>query len=399
MPRHARVLIDLDAISHNVRELRALTGGVDMCAVVKADGYGHGSVPVARAALEAGARSLGVALVEEGEVLRSAGIEAPILVLSEPSPDQFPDAFTLGLTPTLYHRESVALADRAARSRGGSSARWAVHLKIDTGMHRVGASPAQAKDLAAEVHASGRLILDGVYTHLAVADEPERPETGQQLALFEEVIDSLRRAGIDLGTVHAANSAGAIAHPAARLDLVRCGIAIYGIAPSAALASMVDLRPAMSLVTEVSHTATVAAGEGVSYGLRHHFTEETDVAVLPVGYADGIPRDLGLCGGEVLIGGRPRPIRGVVTMDQTVVELGPTGSAGGGGVNRGDEVVLIGSRSGGAGTREVSADRWADLTGTIAYEIVCGISARMPRVHVRGGTPIGPGGSASGVRR
>lgn len=387
------MVVDLDAVSHNVRAVREAAGGVEMCAVVKADGYGHGAVEVARTALDAGARMLGVALVEEGVQLRDAGIEAPILLLSEPPIDEFTEAYSHHLTPTLYHRESVPAAAQAARARGGSSARWSVHLKVDTGMHRVGAMPRNARDLAAEVHGSSHLILDGTFTHLAVADEPDRPETAEQLAVFARVVDSLRSAGIDTGTLHAANSAGAIAHPGARFDLVRCGIAIYGLAPSPALGAMVDLRPALSLITEVSHTGTVRAGEGVSYGLAHRFDVDTDVAVLPVGYADGVPRELGLGGGEVLVGGRPRPIRGVVTMDQLVVELGPTAQGAGTTVRRGDEAVLIGSQAPPSASdpdgdaqpterdRYVGAWDWAEHTDTIAYEVVCGLSSRLPRSH------------------
>ncbi len=382
MSRHARVVVDLDAISHNVRALRAAADGTQMCAVVKADGYGHGAVEVAGAALDAGARMLGVAIVEEGVQLREAGIEAPILLLSEPPADELAAAFTHGLTPTLYHRRGIDDAAEAARSRGSRSARWAVHLKVDTGMHRVGADPAEARDLAASIHGSPCLILDGTFTHLAVADEPERPETAGQLERFAEVVGSIRSAGVDPGTLHAANSAGAIAHPAARLDLIRCGISVYGLAPAPALAGLVDLRPALSVVTEVSHTATVHAGDGVSYGLRHRFDEETDVAVLPLGYADGVPRDLGLRGGEVLVGGRRRPIRGVVTMDQTVIELGATANRGDDEVRRGDEVVLIGAQ----GDERIGAWDWAHRTDTIAYEVVCGLSSRLPREHVRTAT-------------
>jgi len=379
VPRHAEVVVDLDAVAHNVHELRSLAGSAEFCAVVKADGYGHGAVPVARAALDAGATSLAVALVEEGAALRDAGIDAPILLLSEPPVDALRDAWKLALTPTLYHEDSVEVASEVVHRHG----RWGVHIKVDTGMHRVGAPPEDAVHLAAKVVSSRELVLEGVFTHLAVADEPERAETAEQLELFARVCADMRDRGIDTGTVHAANSAGLIAHPEARLDMVRCGIAMYGLAPSRDLAAMVDLRPAMSVVAEVSHFATVAAGDGVSYGLRHRFDRDTVVAVVPVGYADGVSRRLAEVGGEVLIGGHPRAMRGAVTMDQFVVEVGPAGGGPGGldpaasaaPVSCGDEVVLLGHQGG----AEVTATQWADRLGTINYEVACGFSARLPR--------------------
>jgi alanine racemase len=397
VPRHARVVVDLDAVSHNVGELIARARGAQLCAVVKADGYGHGAVPVARAALGAGAKWLAVALVEEGAQLREAGITEPILLLSEPSLDSFRDAFDLGLTPTIYHRDALAVAARAAQEGGGRSARWAVHLKVDTGMHRVGMPLTDLRDMAAELYASDPIVLGGVFTHLAVADAPQRPETAEQLERFEVALNMLRDAGIDPGITHVANSAAVIAHPATALDLVRCGISIYGIAPSPGLEAMVDLRPAMSVTAEVSHTLTVSAGDAIGYGLTHRFDVDTRLAVLPVGYADGVPRNLGTLGGEVLLGGVRRPVRGVVTMDQMMVELGPVTDATMVPVHRGDEAVLIGSQPvpaglhtegdcsperSGRGFTSVTASDWAAVMNTIPYEIVCGFSARMPREYL-----------------
>ena len=241
-------------------------------------------------------------------------------------------------------------------------------------MHRVGAQPEDAVALAGRIRSSG-LGLEGTFTHLAVADEPDRPETTLQLDRFHGVLGRLAEAGIDPGTRHAANSAGLLAHPAAHLDLVRVGIAIYGISPAPAMVPPVPLVPALSVRSEVSLVKAVAAGEGVSYGLRHVFDRDAVVATVPVGYADGVERRLGDVGGEVLIGGVRRPIRGVVTMDQLVVEVtdGPP-------VARGDEVVLVGHQ----GDDVITAQDWADLLGTIAYEVVCGFGPRLPRTH-RGG--------------
>lgn len=378
-----------------MRELAACAPGSQLCAVVKADGYGHGAVPVARAALGAGAQWLAVALVEEGAQLRDAGITERILLLSEPSLDSFEEAYELDLTPTIYHRDAVQAAAHAAQVRGGRSTRWVVHLKVDTGMHRVGMTPGELCDVAAEVYATESLLLGGVFTHLAVADTPERTETAEQLEIFDESLAMLRAAGIEPGISHVANSAGTIAHPHARRDLVRCGISVYGTPPSPALDGMVDLHPVMSVLAEVTHTLTVSAGEGLGYGLAHRFLDDTAVAVLPVGYADGVPRDFGLNGGEVLIGGVRRPVRGIVTMDQMMVEVGPVADRTVVPVKRGDEAVLIGeqprlgSNPGdpvrtvrpGSSTNGITASEWAALMHTIPYEIFCGLAARIPREY------------------
>lgn len=368
MPRHATVDVDRSAIARNTAAIRAMCDGASVCAVVKADGYGHGAVTAARGALEGGAKHLAVALVEEGVALRDHGIDAPILVLSEPPADAMADAAAARLTPTLYTPDGVAAAAAAsAQHRVGG---WTVHLKVDTGMHRVGAHPRDAVALAHCVVDRPQLHLGGVFTHLAVADEPDRPETADQLARFDQVLSALAAEGIDPGIVHAANSAGAIAHPAARRDMVRVGIAIYGIEPSATLAGRVALEPAMSVRAEVTLVKQLRAGDGVSYGLRYVMDRDAVVAVVPLGYADGVPRRLGLGGGEVLIGGVRRPMRGVVTMDQLVVEVtdGPP-------VRAGDEVVLIGAQ----GDERITAQDWADKADTIAYEIVCGFRLRLPR--------------------
>jgi alanine racemase len=363
------ITVDLDAVAANAAAMLELADGATLCAVVKADGYGHGSVGVARAALAGGATWLAVALVEEGRVLRDAGIEVPILVLSEPPPDAMAEALDAELTPTLYTLDGVASAARAVAARPGT-APWAVHLKIDTGMHRVGAHPADALEVARRIVDSPGLVLGGTFTHLAVADEPARPETDEQLDRFEQVLADLDAAGIDTGVRHAANSAGALAHPRARFDMVRVGIALYGIAPAPELGDEVVLRPAMSLHAEVTMVKQLVAGDGVSYGLRHVFDRPATVAIVPLGYADGVPRRWGLQGGEVLIGGVRRPVRGVVTMDQTIVEV-----TGGPEVRPGDPVVLLGEQAG----ERVTAQEWADRLDTIPYEVVCGFSVRLPR--------------------
>ena len=357
--------VDLGAVAHNVALLVERAAPAEVCAVVKADGYGHGAVPVARAALEAGADWLAVALVEEAVLLREAGVDGPILLLSEARPAEFAEVAALDLRATVYSPTGIEAA-------AATGATLRIHLKVDTGMHRVGAAPADALALARSVQAHPNLALEAVWTHCAVADEPERAFTAKQLDRFDAVLADLAAAGIEVPLAHAANWAGSIAHPAARRSLVRCGIAVYGIDPSPELAGALPLRPALQLRSEVSFVKRVAAGEGVSYGLRHTFDRPTTVATVPVGYADGVRRRLGLLHQEVLIGGRRHPIVGVVTMDQLMVDCGEDP------VEVGDQVVLLGRQ----GDDEIRAEEWAAALDTIGYEITCVLGPRVPRRYL-----------------
>jgi len=365
--RPAWAEVDITAVTANARELKRLAGRAQLLAVVKADGYGHGSVPAARASLAGGATWLGVALVEEGEVLRRSGITAPVLVLSEPRPSAMGQVVASDLRPTLYTEEGVAAAAKAACIL---PAPLRVHVKVDTGMHRVGATPDTAVALGRAVAERPELHLEGLFTHFAVADEPDRSATADQLAGLHEVAARLADLGIRPDLLHAANSAGLLAHPDSHLDLVRCGIALYGLAPAPALAGRADLHPALAFKAEVSFVKPLAAGQALSYGLRWSAPADTVVATVPVGYADGVPRSYGASGGQVLIGGRRCPVVGTVTMDQLLVDCGPGTTT-----SPGDECVLIGRQ----GEEEVTAWEWAERVGTIAYEVVCGLSARVPR--------------------
>jgi alanine racemase len=367
--RSAWAEIDLGAISANTSTLVDLAAPAALCAVVKANGYGHGATAVARAALAGGATWLAVALTDEGVELRDAGISAPILVLSEPPVEEHADVVAFELTPTVYTDEGIESLSRVARRP------LAVHLKVDTGMHRVGVAPSDALAMAKSIVGQPNLRLGGVWTHCAVADEPGHAATQRQRERFEAVIGELRAAGVDPGIVHAANSAATIDQPSLRHDLVRCGIAVYGLDPSPALAGRVPLRPAMRLVSRVSHVREVPSGDAVSYGLRRPVAADTVVATVPIGYADGVPRRLFDVGGELLVRGRRRPLAGVVTMDQVLLDCGRDH------IERGDEVVLIGEQ----GDERVGAEEWAERLGTISYEIVCGISARVPRRYVGAG--------------
>lgn len=381
--RWAWIEVSPSAIAHNVKSIRQrLAGEGDaphLWAVVKANGYGHGAATAARAALDGGASGLCVALVQEGCELRSCGFTEPILVLSQQPLDQLGDAIDARLELTVYDAamiDAVAAAVAAAGQRD-----YPVHLKVDTGMNRVGCAPDDAVPLARAIDASPVLRLRGVMTHMAIADEPAHPHTAHQLATFDRAVADIRANRDPDGDgflQHAANSAATLAHRAARYDMVRVGIAVYGLLPSHDVGHLcADLLPALALKSRVGHVKTVNAGEALSYGLRHTVTAPTTIATVPIGYADGVSRRYGLMGGEVLIGGRRRPVVGVVTMDQLLVDCGPADEPGSHQVAVGDEVVLIGSQ----GTEQITADEWAHRVGTIGYEIVCGLSARLPR-HV-----------------
>ena len=381
--RPAWAEVDLAAVHHNASVLAALASPAELCAVVKAGGYGHGAVEVARAALAGGATWLAVALVEEGRDLRAAGIAAPILVLSEPPPAAMAEVVASSLTPTIYTRAGLAaVSDHAGRSGAGRSRPpFPVHIKVDTGMHRVGAASEDAVALAREAAADPHLILDGFWTHFAVSDEVADPFTDTQIERFEDALARLDEGGISPRLRHAANSGGTLWHLGAHYDMVRCGIALYGLSPAGDgpdQPPVPALRPAMSLKARVSFVKRVAAGERLSYGRRYQVPVDSVIATVPLGYADGVPRRLAADGCQVLIGGRRRPIAGTVTMDQLLVDCGPDAE-----VSAGDEVVLIGSQGG----ETIGAWEWADATGTIAYEVVCGISGRVPRLYLDGPWP------------
>jgi alanine racemase len=363
--------IDLGAVRHNVGALLETVAPAQLLAVVKADAYGHGAVPVARAALEAGAQWLGVALVEEGVALRDAGLSAPILVLSEPPPAAASEVVARGLTPVVYtHHGIEALAKAVAEAGRGEP--LGVHLKVDTGMHRVGCALDQAVMFVESITQTPELELEGICTHFAVADEVDNPYTARQAEVFDGLLAQLESRGLRPRIAHAANSAAALVFPGARYDLVRVGIALYGVPPAPDLADRIALRPALALKAHVSFVKDLDAGERLSYGLRYAVSRRSRVATVPVGYADGVPRNLGAVGGEVLVGGRRCPIAGTITMDQLMVDVGE------GAVEVGEEVVLLGRQ----GAEEITAGEWAQRLGTIAYEIVCQIGPRVPRRYL-----------------
>jgi alanine racemase len=354
--------VELEAIRRNARVLKP--EGSELMAIVKADGYGHGDVEVARAALEAGATWIGVALVEEGLRLRRAGLEAPILVLSEIPPGSEAIALAHRLTPTLY---SGAALERIADAARGPVP---VHVKVDTGMHRVGVWPPEETPAFASRVAAAGLVVEGLFTHFARSEDDEIT-TKEQLGRFLETADAVRAAGVEPRLLHAANSAATILHPASHLDLVRPGIALYGIEPAPGVGTDLGLRPALTWRSRVSAVKRLPAGEALSYGHRYRLERDSWVATVPVGYADGYPRQLTNVG-EVLIGGRRSRVAGTVTMDQLIVDRGDDE------VEVGEEVVLIGTQ----GDETIAADELGRRFGTIGYEIVSRIGPRVPRRYV-----------------
>lgn len=371
-------VVNLDAVRANVVALRR-NDGAQVCAVVKADGYGHGATACATAALSAGATWLAVALVEEAQVLRDAGITAPILLLSEPPVAALDTVLALHITPFVYTPAFVQALQEAARERGITVD---VHVKIDTGMGRVGVAPDLLHAFVQTLNALDRVNVDGVGTHLARADEdaPDAvAETHRQLELFAACVHTLAQAGIRPTFLHAANTAGALRYATARnlsfpdvatTTLLRCGIGIYGLSPSGDVnAGQHGLKPALSLTSAVSFVKQVAKGTPVSYGHRWRAPYDGYVATVPIGYADGVPRALTNVG-SVHIGGRKAPIVGTVTMDQLLVFLGDTP------VEVGELVTLIGEPQ---NDEALQVEHWADAAGTITYEITSQLTARLPR--------------------
>lgn len=365
--RWSGVDIDTDAIVQNVKSLVDLCAPSKVWAVVKANGYGHGAVWASRAALEGGADGLAVALVQEAVELRAAGIDSRILVLSDQPAEQYDEVLAANAELMVYRPESVTALSVTA-SRLGTIAR--VHLKVDTGMRRVGAEPGAVESLIEHVMDAPNVELVGLATHFATADAPGHHAIDEQIAQFASV-RSLVGAKVE---IHMANSAAAITLPDTRQSFVRAGISIYGIDPSPEVPLDRSMfSSALRWWSKVSFVKEVEAGVHVSYGWRYATSSSTRLATVPLGYADGVPRRWSEVGGEVLIGGRRRPVVGVVTMDQLIVDLGPTDVSDP--VDIGDEVVLIGTQ----GAEHIGVEEWAERLGTIGYEIVCQIGQRVPR--------------------
>lgn len=365
--RTTRAEIDLEAIKHNIGALGAkLAPGVERLAVVKANAYGHGYIPVARAALAAGADRLGVAMVEEGILLREAGVGAPILVLVDPPREAAKAIVDHRLTPSVYTTESVVALDEAAQAAG---TQVDVQVCVDTGMHREGVPPDALLRFLADAERRPGVRVEGLWSHFAVADQQDDAFTTQQLERFTEICDRVAASGYDIASRHLGNSAGLFVE-GAQFDLVRIGIAMYGLYPAAWLRDRVELRPAMRLVSSVAVVRRVPAGEGISYGLTYSPSTDVTVGCVPIGYGDGYARSLSNRA-EVLIEGKRRRVAGRVTMDTIMIDCGQDE------IEPGAEVVLIGRQ----GDDEITADEIAALLGTINYEVVCAVSSRVRRVY------------------
>lgn len=358
--------IDLGAIRNNVHKLTEICG-TSVMGVVKANGYGHGMVEVSRAAVAAGAAWLGVARIEEALVLRQAGIQCRILVMGFTPPARVPEAAVQNITLTVYDPQAASAYSEQAISAGS---KITVHLKIDSGMGRLGAFPGEGVELLRWLTAQPGLDVEGIFTHFARADEPKLPTTKWQLQRFTELLDALQEQGLRPRLVHASNSAAALFTPKARFDLVRCGIAMYGLCPSSEAVLPDGFRPALSLKSRLISVKNMPGGHGISYNHRYVTRREERVGVAAIGYADGFRRRVGAF---ALVHGQRVPVLGSVCMDMCMVKLDQAPQA-----RVGDEIVFIGQQNGQGISVEDLAAEW----NTIDYEVVCGMSARLPRIFL-----------------
>lgn len=365
----AEIVVDLAAIRHNVRTLSALVaadGPVAMMTVVKADGYGHGMVPAARAARQAGAAWLGVATIDEALALRVAGDTGRLLCWLTVPGEDYAAAVAADIDLTAYSEAELDEIAAAGRAR--------VQIKVDTGLSRGGASRDDWREVfahASDLERQGRITVTGIWSHLAASDEPDHPANDRQERAFRDALALAADAGLEPEVRHLANSAAAILRPSSRFDLVRCGISSYGLDPAPGHTPELGLVPAMTVRGRLAMVKDVAAGQGVSYGHTWVTDRPTSVGLVPAGYGDGVPRNAGNHA-DTWVDGRRRPIRGRVCMDQFVVDLD------GDHPRPGDEVVLFGTGADGAPT----AQDWAEATGTISYEIVTRIGGRLTRRYV-----------------
>jgi alanine racemase len=365
---HAR--IHLGNIRRNLDGIRAAVGPARKILVaVKANGYGHGAVEVSRTAAEQGVDWLGVATVPEGLQLRRAGIELPILKLSHAFPEEMEAALAHDLTLAVCDLDNARRLQEACRATGRQGR---IHLKLDTGMGRIGLDPAEAPAVAAELERTcPALVLEGVFTHLPVSDAADPAWTRAQIDRFGRTVGAIERAlGRKLDLVHCANSGGVLAHPAAFMNMVRPGIMVYGFRPDPETPATIPLHPGLSLLTRIAFLKRVARGTPIGYGHTWTAPQDTWIATIPAGYADGFNR-LFSNRGRVLVGGRSFPVVGRVCMDQSMVDLGPETSA-----RVGDRVTLLGRD----GSEAIPCEEWARVLGTITYEVTCQINGRVERI-------------------
>lgn len=371
----AWVEIDLEALAHNVKQVKRLLAlKTDLMAVVKADAYGHGAVTVAQAVLQAGATWLGVATIPEGIELREAGIEAPILLLGATNTaEQIRAIAHWNLQPTLCTPKQ-ALVFSETMADLGTATPLPVHLKLDTGMSRLGTPWQETTEFVQLVHRLPQLSIASIYSHLATAESLDRTVVNQQHQRFEKAIAEIRQAGITPPRLHLANSAGTLTNPALHYDLVRVGLAMYGLYPAPHLKSVLNLKPVLQVKARVTQVKTIQPGTGVSYGHRFVADREMQIAVVAIGYADGIPRNLSNQM-SVLIQGQRVPQIGAITMDQLMLDVSQVRN-----LQDGDVVTILGQD----GEQFISADDWANSLNTISWEILCSFKHRLPRVAIVG---------------
>jgi alanine racemase len=360
--------IDLAALRHNVRTIRSFAGAAEVMGVVKAYAYGHGNPQCARTMLDAGATRLGVARVAEALHLRAKGIGAPIHIFTEPPPPAAEAIVSNGLTATVYTQAFAQALSEAAKAAGRTVK---VHVKLDTGMHRVGVAADDITDAIRVLRSLDALEIEGAWSHLAVADRPDHPFTRKQIDLFWDLVGKLERDGPLLRYKHIANSAATLSLPESHLDMVRCGIACYGLWPGQAFVGCADLRPVLSLKARVNMVKCVPAGDALSYGLTYALPKTATVVTVPAGYADGYDRRLS-GRGEVLIGTSRYRVSGTVCMDQFMVDASDAP------IEVGDTVTLIGA----GGSERVTAEELAAHIGTINYEVTSRIPSRVPRLYL-----------------
>jgi len=366
--------IDLAAIAHNMREIRRITSpGAGIMAIVKADGYGHGAQETAKTALQNGADRLGVAILNEAVALREAGFAVPILVLGYTPKEQAEAVVAQGLTQAIF---SLPLAQALSQAAVKLGKKAQVHVKLDTGMGRLGIKPSQAVEFVQELFVLPNLEVEGMFTHFAAADERDKTYTEEQFAQFMGAVKALEKAGIRLPLYHVCNSAALIDLPQMHLDLVRTGIMLYGLYPSEEVKKeSIALQPALTWKAQISYLKKMEKGKSISYGRRYQTLEEKLIATLPLGYADGLTRLL-FAKGEVLIKGQRAPLVGKICMDQCMADVSHIPQ-----IEVGEEAVLLGCQ----GEESISAEEIGKKIGTINYEVVCLISPRVPRIYLRKG--------------
>jgi alanine racemase len=362
--------IDLNALVHNLREIQRLAGGPghSIIAVVKADAYGHGALRISQTLEDAGVKALGVALAQEGIELRQGGIRLPILVMGSILKEQIPSLFEFQLTPVLFQSGIIPLLEKEAEEQGAT---LPVHIKVDTGMGRLGIQPDEFRPFLKELLRHKRIKIEGIMTHLADADRPDSGNSARQIALWNNLLNQLEEFHLRPPMIHLLNSAAILSLPGAESDPVRPGLMLYGYSSYKDKENRVFLEPVLSFKTRIVHLKTVPAGTPVSYGGTFVTEKKSVIATLPVGYADGYSRALSNCG-KVLVRGKRVPVAGRVCMDMIMIDV--TGLPE---VELGDEAVLIGKQ----GNDFISAEEVAGWIGTIPYEILCGISKRVPRVY------------------